>query len=122
MNAAAYTDVERAESEEQAALTINGVSVGELAAAARELQVPLIHYSTDYVFDGTKTSPYVEEDQPAPLSAYGRSKLDGEQSNPRLRLRASDPAHELGLRRNRAQFSDHDAATGGRTRRAARRR
>ena len=44
-------------------LTINGVSVGELAVAARELQVPLIHYSTDYVFDGTKALPYVEEDQ-----------------------------------------------------------
>lgn len=88
VNAAAYTDVERAELEEQSALTINGVSVGELAAAARELSVPLIHYSTDYVFDGTKTLPYVEEDQPAPLSAYGRSKLDGEH-----RIRDSGCAH-----------------------------
>jgi len=78
VNAAAYTDVERAELEEQVALTINGVGVGELAAAASELRVPLIHYSTDYVFDGTKKSPYIEEDQPAPLSAYGRSKLHGE--------------------------------------------
>ena len=88
VNAAAYTDVERAELEEQSALTINGVSVGELADAARERQVPLIHYSTDYVFDGTKALPYVEEDQCAPLSAYGRSKLDGE-----LRIRNSDCAH-----------------------------
>lgn len=78
VNAAAYTDVERAEVEEQSALTVNGISVGELAAAARESRVPLIHYSTDYVFDGTKSLPYVEEDEPAPLSAYGRSKLDGE--------------------------------------------
>ena len=78
VNAAAYTDVERAEVEEQAALTINGVSVGELAAAARERQVLLLHYSTDYVFDGTKTLPYEENDPTAPLSAYGRSKLDGE--------------------------------------------
>ena len=88
VNAAAYTDVERAELEEQVALTINGVSVGELAAAARELRVPLIHYSTDYVFDGTKKSPYMEGDQPAPLSAYGRSKLDGES-----RIRDSGCAH-----------------------------
>ncbi len=88
VNAAAYTDVERAESEEQSALTINGISVGELADAARERQAPLIHYSTDYVFDGTKALPYVEEDPCAPLSAYGRSKLDGE-----LRIRNSGCAH-----------------------------
>src|SRR5688572_26383477 len=79
VNAAADTDVEGAEREEQRALTVNGVSVGELADAARERQVPLIHFSTDYVFDGTKTTPYVEDDPPAPLSAYGRSKLDGEE-------------------------------------------
>ncbi len=88
VNAAAYTDVERAELEEPSALTINGISVGELAEAARERQVPLIHYSTDYVFDGAKPLPYVEEDLPAPLSAYGRSKLDGEQ-----RIRASGCPH-----------------------------
>jgi dTDP-4-dehydrorhamnose reductase len=90
VNAAAYTDVERAELEEQVALTINGVSVGEFAAAARELHVPLIHYSTDYVFDGTKALPYVEDDQTAPLSAYGRSKLDGEN-----RIRDSGSAHVI---------------------------
>lgn len=88
VNAAAYTDVERAELEEEAAFTINGVSVGELAAAALELQVPLLHYSTDYVFDGTKALPYVEEDRTAPLSTYGRSKLDGEN-----RIRDSGCAH-----------------------------
>ena len=69
-------------------LTVNGASVGELADAAREGHVPLIHYSTDYVFDGTKTLPYAEEDPPAPLSAYGRSKLNGEQ-----RIRSSGCAH-----------------------------
>lgn len=88
VNAAAYTDVERAEQEGQAALTVNSVSVGELATAARELNVPLIHYSTDYVFDGTKGSPYVETDHPAPLSSYGHSKLDGEN-----RIRASGCAY-----------------------------
>jgi len=88
VNAAAFTDVERAELDEQAALVVNGVSVGELALAARQLNVPLIHYSTDYIFDGTKTTPYLEQDAPAPLSAYGRSKLDGE-----LQIRASCCAH-----------------------------
>lgn len=88
VNAAAYTDVERAELEEQSALTINGVSVGELAEVALERQIPLIHYSTDYVFDGTKTLPYVEEDPRAPLSVYGRSKLNGEE-----RIRNSGCAH-----------------------------
>ena len=88
VNAAADTDVEGAELEEQRALTVNGVSVGELADAARERHVPLIHFSTDYVFDGTKTTPYVEDDPPAPLSAYGRSKLDGEQ-----RIRRSGCGH-----------------------------
>ncbi|MEP6607070.1 MAG: dTDP-4-dehydrorhamnose reductase [Burkholderiaceae bacterium] len=78
VNAAAYTDVERAEVESDAAMTVNGASVGQLARAARDLAVPLIHYSSDYVFDGTKVTPYVEEDLPAPLSAYGRSKLEGE--------------------------------------------
>ena len=88
INAAAFTDVERAESEESLATTINGTSVGELAITALELDVPLVHYSTDYVFDGTKPSPYVEEDLPAPLSAYGRSKLEGEK-----RIRQSGCSH-----------------------------
>lgn len=88
VNAAAYTDVERAEDEEQIALTINGVSVGELAAAARELSAPLVHYSTDYVFDGVKQTPYLEADPAAPLSAYGRTKLDGE-----IRIRDSGCPH-----------------------------
>ena len=88
VNAAADTDVESAELDEQRALTVNGVSVGELADAARARQVPLVHFSTDYVFDGTKTVPYVEDDPPAPLSAYGRSKLDGEE-----RIRSSGCAY-----------------------------
>jgi dTDP-4-dehydrorhamnose reductase len=88
VNAAADTDVDGAELEEQRALTVNGISVGELADVARERQVPLIHFSTDYVFDGTKSTPYVEDDPPAPLCAYGRSKLDGEE-----RIRRSGCAH-----------------------------
>jgi dTDP-4-dehydrorhamnose reductase len=78
VNAAAYTAVDRAEQEESLATTINGTSVGELAQSARKAGALLIHYSTDYVFDGRKAVPYVEDDAPNPLNAYGRSKLAGE--------------------------------------------
>jgi dTDP-4-dehydrorhamnose reductase len=80
INAAAYTAVDRAESEPDAAQAINAVAVAILAEEARRAQALLIHYSTDYVFDGTKDTPYVEEDRPNPLNAYGRSKLAGEQA------------------------------------------
>jgi dTDP-4-dehydrorhamnose reductase len=78
INAAAYTAVDRAESEPELANTINASGVGVLAQEAKRAGALLIHYSTDYVFDGTKNSPYVEDDRPNPLSAYGRSKLAGE--------------------------------------------
>jgi len=78
VNAAAYTDVERAEDEEAAATTVNGTSVGLMADEAKRLRALLVHYSTDYVFDGAKSSAYLETDLPRPLSAYGRSKLAGE--------------------------------------------
>ena len=80
VNAAAYTAVDKAESEEALATRINGDAVGELACAARKQGALLIHYSTDYVFDGTKTGAYEEDDPVAPLNAYGRSKLAGEQA------------------------------------------
>ncbi len=80
VNAAAYTAVDKAESEPAAAAAINAVAPGILADEAKRLGALLIHYSTDYVFDGTKTAPYTEDDTPAPLSAYGRSKLAGEQA------------------------------------------
>ena len=88
VNAAAYTDVEQAEANEPLASAVNAVSVGQLALAARDRGIPLIHFSTDYVFDGSKTAAYVEDDPPRPLSAYGRTKLDGEN-----RLRQSGCAH-----------------------------
>lgn len=79
-NAAAYTNVEQAEVEQEKARMVNAISVGMLAEAALKLDALLIHFSTDYVFDGTKGSPYTEEDLPKPLNAYGMTKLQGEQA------------------------------------------
>lgn len=79
INAAAYTAVDRAESEPDLAVAINGYAPGMLAEAAQHTGAGLIHLSTDYVFDGSKNTPYVENDAPAPLSAYAQSKLLGEQ-------------------------------------------
>ncbi|KAA3507683.1 dTDP-4-dehydrorhamnose reductase [Agrobacterium rosae] len=78
VSAAAYTAVDQAETDEAAAFAVNGVGPGELARAARLLNVPIVHLSTDYVFDGTSISAYVETDAVAPLGVYGRSKLEGE--------------------------------------------
>ncbi len=80
INAAAYTAVDAAEPDAAQAFAINATAPGVLAEEAKALGVPLIHYSTDYVFDGTKDAPYVEEDAPHPLSIYGQSKLAGEQA------------------------------------------
>jgi len=79
-NTAAYNAVDRAESEPDIAFKVNAVAPGLLAEECRDLGALLIHFSTDYVFDGKKTTPYSEEDDPAPLSVYGRSKLAGEQA------------------------------------------
>jgi dTDP-4-dehydrorhamnose reductase len=78
VNTAAFTDVEAAERNQQLALAVNADGGGNVASACARASVPIIHISTDYVFDGSKPSPYVEVDDPAPLSAYGRSKLEGE--------------------------------------------
>jgi len=80
INAAAYTDVDRAESEPEIAMAVNGIAPGLLAEQAQTLCAGLIHYSTDYVFDGKKGSPYVETDRPNPINVYGHSKLEGERS------------------------------------------
>jgi dTDP-4-dehydrorhamnose reductase len=80
LNAAAYTAVDRAESEPALALAINGTAVGRLAAAADLAGARLVHISTDFVFDGRATAPYPPGAPTAPLSAYGRSKLAGEQA------------------------------------------
>ena len=80
INAAAYTAVDAAESDEAMAFRINGEAPRVIAEEAERLGAALIHYSTDYVFDGSKDGPWLEDDVPAPLSAYGRSKLAGEQA------------------------------------------
>lgn len=80
VNAAAYTAVDRAESEPDLAMAVNGVAPGILASEARRLGAFLVHYSTDYVFNGAKDGPYVEEDEVCPLNEYGRSKLAGEEA------------------------------------------
>jgi dTDP-4-dehydrorhamnose reductase len=80
VNASAYTAVDRAESEAGTAFTVNGDIPGLFAEEASKLNAFLIHYSTDYVFDGTKGATYREDDVPNPLSIYGKSKLAGEQA------------------------------------------
>jgi dTDP-4-dehydrorhamnose reductase len=88
INAAAYTAVDKAESEPDKAMKINGAAPGILAEEARKLGALMVHYSTDYVFDGAKTEPYVETDAPNPLGAYGRTKLAGDEA-----VRAVGGAH-----------------------------
>lgn len=77
-NCAAYNAVDRAEEEPDLALAVNAVGPSNLAAACRRSGATLVHFSTNFVFDGMHDEPYVEADEPSPLSAYGRSKLEGE--------------------------------------------
>src|SRR5262245_53734694 len=90
INAAAYTDVDRAESEEPVAFAVNAEAPSRLAAETGRCGIPLLHISTDYVFDGRKGAPYVEQDGVAPLNAYGRSKLAGEGG-----VHAANPRHVI---------------------------
>ena len=80
INAAAYTAVDKAESEEKLATRINGAGAGAVARVAAVRGLPLLHLSTDYVFDGSSERPYREEDEVGPIGAYGRSKLAGERA------------------------------------------
>ncbi|WFP75515.1 dTDP-4-dehydrorhamnose reductase [Mesorhizobium sp. WSM4906] len=88
VSAAAYTAVDQAEDEKDLAFAVNATGAGKVAEAAARLGVPVIHLSTDYVFDGTKDGAYVETDQTAPLGVYGASKLAGEQA-----VAAANPRH-----------------------------
>ena len=80
VNAAAYTAVDKAETDTEAAHLVNAVAPGIMAREARSRAIPFVHISTDFVFDGTKTGPYTEEDVPTPKSVYGQTKLDGEKA------------------------------------------
>jgi dTDP-4-dehydrorhamnose reductase len=80
VNATAYTAVDKAEDEPDLAMLINGTAPGVLAEEAKKCGALFVHYSTDYVFDGTKKEPYTEEDTPNPLNVYGRTKLKGEEA------------------------------------------
>lgn len=88
INAAAYTDVDGSESNEETAFEVNGDGPGIVAAAAAAVGAKVIHISTDYVFDGRKTEPYVESDETNPIGVYGKSKLAGEES-----VIAANPRH-----------------------------
>ena len=90
VNCAAFTDVDGAEANEAEALAINGAGAGNLARSATEAGAHLVHVSTDYVFDGKASRPYVESDPTAPRSAYGRTKLAGE-----FEVLAADPRHAV---------------------------
>lgn len=90
VNTAAYTDVDRAESEEKEAFSVNRDGAANVASVAASAGCPVIHFSTDYVFPGTKPSPYLEADETGPLGVYGRSKLAGERA-----VAAANPAHAI---------------------------
>src|SRR5580704_12401759 len=90
INAAGYTDVDGAENAEAKAAAVNATAPALLAAETGRRGIPLIHISTDYVFNGRKGTPYVEDDAPAPLNAYGRGKLAGERG-----VRGANPRHVI---------------------------
>ncbi|WP_374603579.1 dTDP-4-dehydrorhamnose reductase [Arenimonas sp.] len=90
VNAAAYTAVDRAEEERELAFRINADAPGVLARACAQAGIGLVHFSTDYVFDGSQSRPWREDDRTGPLGVYGRSKLAGEEA-----IRASGAAHKI---------------------------
>jgi dTDP-D-glucose 4,6-dehydratase len=111
VSAAAYTAVDKAEGEAEAAFAINATGPGEVARVAAALGVPLIHISTDYVFDGSKPAPYGESDPVAPLGVYGASKKPVS-ARCWPRIRRGDPAHGVGLQPVWRQFRENHAAAG----------
>ena len=102
INAAAWTEVDKAEAEEGAAFLVNGAAPTAMAVACAELGIPLVHISTDYVFDGSGDAPFAHDHLTSPLGAYGRTKLAGEEG-----VRASGAAHAI--LRTSWVFSAHGA-------------
>ena len=102
INAAAWTAVDKAEAEENAAILVNGAAPTTMAVACAELGIPLVHISTDYVFDGSGDAPFAPDQPTAPLGAYGRTKLAGEDG-----VRASGATHAI--LRTSWVFSAHGA-------------
>ncbi|OGE76337.1 MAG: dTDP-4-dehydrorhamnose reductase [Candidatus Doudnabacteria bacterium RIFCSPHIGHO2_02_FULL_48_21] len=105
INSAAYTDVDGAEADSKLANLINGTAVGYLTAVAKKLNIPIVHFSTEYVFDGENHDGYAEDTHPSPISAYGRSKLLGE----RALMQNSDQYYLIRLSR---LFGEQSAASG----------
>jgi dTDP-4-dehydrorhamnose reductase (EC 1.1.1.133) len=112
INAAAYTAVDQAEAGPDLAMAINGIAPAVMGEEAQRLDALLIHYSTDYVFDGSKTGAYTEQDAPNPLSVYGKTKLHGEQAITKFGLSAFDIQDQLGLWQARQKFYAHHVAAG----------
>ena len=118
IDCAAWSDVDGAEDDERGAMTINDTGAGLLAAAAARIGASILYPSSDYVFDGTKRSPYLEDDMPEPINAYGRSKLGGEVS-----VAAANPKHFIvrtswlfglgGRQLRRDDAADRQGAAGG---------
>ncbi len=121
VNAAAYTAVDKAESEPELARTINALAPARMAEELARNACLLVHYSTDYVFDGNKPAAqaYQENDATGPLNVYGQTKLEGEQLIAGARVSIHHPAHYLGIRYSRQEFSANGFASGSRKGRAA---
>jgi dTDP-4-dehydrorhamnose reductase len=110
INAAAYTAVDNAESDEYLAGQINGEAVSMMAKTCAELKIPLVHISTDYVFDGSGTTPWLTSDIPNPINAYGRSKLQGERAIEGVRMHLCNITNILGRLCSWKQLCKNNAA------------
>jgi dTDP-4-dehydrorhamnose reductase len=122
VNAAAYTAVDKAETESAAAFAINGRAPGILAEEAKQLGAVLIHYSTDYVFDGRRSTPYDEEAPTVLSTSYWREQARRRMRHRAIRRPRAGISHQLGLRHARKQFPADDTEARARTRRTAHRR
>lgn len=109
INAAAYTAVDRAETEEPLASKVNGAAPAAMAEQCAALGIPFVQISTDYVFDGAGDEPFATDHPTAPLGAYGRSKLKGEEGVRATGGAIRDPAHVLGVFRAWCKFCQDDA-------------